>query len=70
MDGVALCNLVNSCKPLVHHTPKRGYRFRLTIKEVLEGAWLVEGWWVGVALTLLTEFGDPIAGFARIDQLE
>ena len=55
---------------LVDRLPECGYGFRLSVEEILEEAYAVERRRVGVSLTFLAPFRDPIIGLAWIYRLE
>jgi hypothetical protein len=68
-DGTLPCS-VGRNKALVNDPPKRGHGLRFGVKKILKKSSGIERLRVGVRLPLLTSLPDPIARFARIDNLK
>jgi hypothetical protein len=55
---------------LLDNPPKGSQCLRFVVKEILEESTRIEGWWISIPLTFLTESSDPICWPARIGNLE
>jgi hypothetical protein len=57
-------------EPLIDNPPKSSYRLRFVVKEVLEESTRIEGRWIGISLSLLAKFSNPILWFSGVFNLE
>src|SRR5262249_32426972 len=55
---------------LIHNPPKGCHRLLFSVEEVLKETATVQWRWIGIALTVLSKFCEPIVRLTCIDDLE
>src|SRR3989442_15951042 len=62
-----LSNFARRSKPTIHNSPKGSDGLCFLVEEILEKAGLIQRWRIRIALSVISDFGDPIARFSVVE---